>query len=73
MSKKKKEPEKLEFDSAQAVIDHLEGHAKETDEAIKVYRSKLQEFTGHNPNQQLTPLDVVKIVLKVFPQLGAKA
>ncbi len=66
----KKKPEQLEFASIGEVVEHLDRSALSTTEAIKTYRSQVQELTGHNPDQPVTPVDVVKIVLKAFPQLG---
>lgn len=66
------EAKKLEFKTIGEALSHLDGSAAKTTEAIKVYRSQIQELTGHSPDQPVTPMDVVKIVLKAFPHLGGQ-
>ncbi len=47
--------EKLHFESLDDVLKHF---AK--------YESQIAEFTGHHPKAPIGPLDVVKIVKRVF-------
>ncbi len=61
------------FESLDDAMTHLVGKEKTAASAIQEYRSQIQEFTGHNPDRPLTPIDVVNIVRKVFfPDQGAK-
>lgn len=63
------ESTKLKFDTVDEVLTHFDKAGQASTEAIKTYRSQIQELTGHNPDQPVTALDVVKIVLSVFPGL----
>lgn len=58
--------DKLEFKGLDDVLAHFTVTGKDAEKAIKVYRSQVKELTGHDPASPLTPLDVVKIVQKVF-------
>ncbi len=69
MVKKLKEaPSHLHFETIWEVIRHFDEKTKEAEDVIGKYRSQIQELTGHDPNKPLTPLDVIKIVSKVFYQ-----
>jgi hypothetical protein len=52
MTEKKKE---LRFDSLDAVIKHF-----------NAYDAQILDYTGHHPKAPIGPLDVVKIVKRVF-------
>lgn len=58
--------DKLEFKGLEDVLAHFEKSGKASLEAVKTYRSQIKELTGHDPSAPITPLDVVKIVQKVF-------
>lgn len=58
--------EQLNFGSLGEVLDHFEKTGKTAEDAIRVYRSQVKELTGHDTTQPVTPLDVVKIVQRVF-------
>jgi hypothetical protein len=62
---------KIEFSSLDGAIGHLDSAFEKTTADIKTYRSQVQELTGHNPDHPVTAIDVLKIVLKAFPQLQA--
>lgn len=57
---------KLEFSGLDAVLTHFAESGERAQADIKTYRSQVKELTGHDPSQPVTPLDVVRIVQKVF-------
>lgn len=58
--------EKLTFSNLGAVLNHFDQQGKGVEHAAAVYRSQLLELTGHDPSKQVTALDVIKIVQRVF-------
>lgn len=58
--------DKLEFQGLAGVLAHFDKSGEEARNAIKTYRSQVKELTGHDPSSPITPLDVVKIVQRVF-------
>ena len=58
--------DQLQFQGLAGVLAHFDKAGQDAQQAIKVYRSQVKELTGHDPTAPLTPLDVVKIVQRVF-------
>lgn len=58
--------EKLEFSSIDDVLNHFDATGKDAEAKIALYRQHVKELTGHDTTQPVTPLDVIKIVKKVF-------
>lgn len=61
----------IEFKTIEEAVAHLDAAGSNAAADVGNYRRQVEELTGHNPNNVVTAIDVVKIVLKAFPQLGA--
>ncbi len=57
---------KVTFHSVPDVLGHFGKSGAAAEEAIRIYRHQLKEFTGHDPDKAVTAIDVVRIVEKVF-------
>lgn len=64
MTEEKKE--EVKFTSLDDAMVFLAKGETEAKESVGQYQKHIYEMTGYYPNQPIGPLDVVKIVRKVF-------